>query len=405
MLPAVLPLLMLLPKAEWASPPRRNHAPIVLVGGFTNWGREELLGFKYWGGKGRDIQEDLVSRDFETVTAAVGPLSSNWDRACEAFAILRGGRVDYGKAHAERHGHARFGRTYPGLLKTWGEPGPAGPMKVHLVGHSQGGQTARTLTHLLAEGDATERAATAADELSALFQGGHAWVLSVTSLSTPHDGTTLVYHSQGLVNPARKLLALIANLPSRKNQPVYDLKLDQWGLQRQEGEGLKAFSERIFAGPLWKGTRDFSAWDLSPEGARDLNGWVKASPQVFYFSWSTAKTLSDHEGHQIPAPKMTFLWRDGARFMGRTLRSGDGQVGIDASWWRNDGAVNTRSMAGPSTDTRTTFDGTPRRGIWNHMGVLEGWDHSEILGIGPEHGGEVLTFYRRWASFLAGLEE
>lgn len=48
--------------------------------------------------------------------------------------------------------------------------------------------------------------------------------------------------------------------------------------------------------------------------------------------------------------------------------------------------------------------GDPGRGAWQHMGLLDGWDHREILGIGLEHGGQVLDFHRRWAAFLAILE-
>jgi len=377
--------------------PRRNTAPVVLIGGCTNWGRDELFGFRYWGGPGRDIQEDLRQHDFETHTAGVGPFSSNWDRACEAYAILKGGRVDYGKVHAAKHGHERFGRNFPGLLKTWDES-----RKVHLVTHSQGGQTARVLAQLLTQGDAAEREGTPLEELNPLFAGSHRWVFSVTSLSTPHDGTSLVYRREGIIGPVRKLLTLGTSISTNHNSSVYDVKLDQWSLQRTKGESLRAFSSRLFEAPLWKGTQDFSAWDLSPEGARELNAWVKAQPDIYYFSWSTAKTTPDEKGSHIPSPRMTPIWRQGARFMGSTTRAG--AIPIDASWWENDGVVNTRSMAGPSTDTVQSFSGKPRPGIWNHMGILEGWDHSEILGIGREHGREVLDFYRRWAAFLGSLK-
>ena len=392
---------------ELSAEPRRNRAPIALIGGFTTWGREELLGFHYWGGSKGDIQEDLRKHGFDAVTAAVGPLSSNWDRACEAYAILRGGRVDYGKAHALQHGHARYGRSYPGLLKDWGERDPAtgGPRRVHLLGHSQGGQTARVLVQLLEKGDPSERDATPPEDLNPLFQGGHPWVFSVTTISTPHDGTSLVFQHEGLVGPVRKLLALGATSASPHHNTIYDVKLDQWGIHRQAGESIRAFSRRLLASPLWTGTRDFAAWDLGPDGARELNGWAKAQPGVFYFSWSTAKTREDAHGHHVPMPGMTALWRSGARYMGQALRASNGLVPVDASWWRNDGVVNTRSMAGPSTETVQSCSGTPRKGLWNHMGVLDGWDHSEIIGIGPKHGPEVLDFYRRWAAFLGSLED
>ena len=391
-------LLLTSSLASDAPPPPHNTHPIVLVGGFSVWGRDEVLGYKYWGGK-RDLQETLRAQGYSVFTAAPGPFSSNWDRACEIFAMLKGGRVDYGKAHAAAHGHARFGRTYPPLLETWGGTTP----KVHLLGHSMGGQTTRLLTQLLVQGDEAERKATATEELSPLFQGGHPWVSSVTTLATPHEGTTLTWRREGLVGPAQKLFALAASLRKRPAH-FYDVKLEQWGLVREPKESSAAFLRRVFASPLWKGPRDFSAQELSPEGALDFNTRVKAQPNVYYFSWSTAKTRPDAQGRQVPRFRMTPLWQLGSRFMGRTVAS-PGHPPLDGTWFRNDGVVNTRSMAGPSTDTIRCFEGMPQRGEWNHMGVLEGWDHSEIIGIGPEHGDEVVPFYQKWAQFLAGLED
>ena len=381
-----------------AAPPRLNLAPLVLVGGFTVWGRDEAWGLKYWGGPGQDLQEALTAAGFPTLTAAPGPFSSNWDRAAEVYAMLKGGRVDYGLAHSRRFGHARYGRTWPGLLPAWGGPDlPA----VHLLGHSMGGQTIRVLAHLMDRGDEAERRATPDGELSPLFQGGQPGVLSLTTLATPHEGTTLTRKRVGLEAAARRLLALVNGLSA--GTAVYDPKLDHWGLQREAGESLGGYRDRIMASPLWQGTGDFSAWDLSLEGARALNAWATLPAGIYAFSWSTAKTRPDPEGHQQPAPGMNFLWRPGARYMGRPQPPAAGQFPIDPSWFRNDGVVNTRSMAGPASDPVAPFDGLARKGQWNHMGILEGWDHSEILGMGPEHKDEVLPFFRNWAAILGSL--
>ncbi len=43
--------------------PRQNHSPIFLLHGFTGWGREEALGFNYWGGL-VDVQEHLKKHDY-----------------------------------------------------------------------------------------------------------------------------------------------------------------------------------------------------------------------------------------------------------------------------------------------------------------------------------------------------
>ena len=91
-----------------------NDYPIVLVHGVMGYGRDEMFGFKCWGGF-VDLQEELRKAGHQTFTAAVGPISSNWDRACELYACIKGGRVDYGEAHARKFGHDRYGRSYPGL--------------------------------------------------------------------------------------------------------------------------------------------------------------------------------------------------------------------------------------------------------------------------------------------------
>ncbi len=43
-----------------------NDYPFVLVHGFTGWGRDELLGFKYWGGF-NDLQESLNQAGYRTL--------------------------------------------------------------------------------------------------------------------------------------------------------------------------------------------------------------------------------------------------------------------------------------------------------------------------------------------------
>lgn len=165
-----------------------NDYPLVLVHGFMGWGRDELLGFKYWGGFG-DLQETLNRAGYRTYTGVVGPFASNWDRACELYAYIKGGMVDYGQAHAAAHGHARHGRTFPGLYPEWGALDDQGRIrKIHLIGHSQGGQTVRVLTALLQRGSPAEIAAA---NPSPLFQGGKSWIHSVATLATPHDGTSL----------------------------------------------------------------------------------------------------------------------------------------------------------------------------------------------------------------------
>ena len=115
-----------------------NHYPIVLVHGLFGWGGTEVLGLNYWGGFS-SLRDILNNAGYEVYTPSIGPVASNWDRACELYAYLVGGTVDYGAYHSATNGHARYGRTFPGVLPELNNPDSE--LKVHLVGHSMGGET------------------------------------------------------------------------------------------------------------------------------------------------------------------------------------------------------------------------------------------------------------------------
>ncbi|TDH67942.1 hypothetical protein CCR75_009576 [Bremia lactucae] len=189
-----------------------NRFPIILVHGFTGWGRDELNGFRYWGGLQGDFETKLNDQGYTVYTAAVGPFSSNWDRACELYAVIKGGQVDYGQIHSTTYNHFRFGRNYTGLYPQWGTTNSDGSInKVHLVGHSMGGQTIRMLAQMLAYG--TTGAPTVEDRLShPLFKGGKKWVHSITTISTPNQGTTLSDGFSVIGNSVKNLAAGLANV-------------------------------------------------------------------------------------------------------------------------------------------------------------------------------------------------
>ena len=166
---------------------QKNQYPIVFVHGLAGWGRDEAFGFKYWGGL-NDIEAYLNKRGYCAYTATVGPVSSNYDRAVELYYYIKGGTVDYGAAHAKEYGHRRYGRTFEGIYPQWDSNHP-----IHLIGHSMGGLTSRALVDLMIDGNVEEREYAAAnqdDELSSLFQGNKNWVYSVTTVGTPHNGST-----------------------------------------------------------------------------------------------------------------------------------------------------------------------------------------------------------------------
>ena len=80
----------------------KNTHPIILIHGFLGWGRDEMAGYYYWGGR-MDLQSELRSAGYDVHTVSVGPISSNWDRAIEAFYQIKGGQVDYGYKKGQKH--------------------------------------------------------------------------------------------------------------------------------------------------------------------------------------------------------------------------------------------------------------------------------------------------------------
>lgn len=386
-------------KITYAEEKQQNNYPIILVNGFAGWGREEMLGVKYWGGV-HDIQEDLKRSGYTVHTAAVGPVSSNWDRACELYAQINGGTVDYGAAHAEKHGHNRFGRTYSGFAPNWSETN-----KVHLVGHSMGGQTIRTLVQLLKEGDFEEKNHPNTN-ISPLFEGKKSYVHSVTTLATPHNGTTLADGSL-LLPFVKDLLITAASLGGNNNLSFYDFKLDQWGLKKNTGESPFHYTDRILNSSIWKNTKDISQWDLSTDGAKELNNWVKTQSNVYYLSYSGhASQAALITGLHLPHITMNKVLMGNAFFLGSYARYEENRPVINTSWWQNDGVVNTNSMIAPSSNTAVYNNKILQIGKWNHIETKENWDHLDMVGLSVSDTlgfSSIQEFYRTIAEKLSRL--
>ena len=217
-----------------APPGGRSAHPTVFVHGLLGWGTQDALyrAVPYWGLAAGDVLGYLNRCGYDCRAASVGIISSAWDRACELYAALTGGRADYGIAHAQRFGHARFGTAYPApLVPGWGADKP-----VDLVGHSFGGATARLLMQLLAHGCPEEvQAAEAAGETpSPLFTGGKAgWVHALVAIAAPHDGSTFPDVQPDAANALSTLfLGAARALGISAFKDVYDFRLDQFGIRR-----------------------------------------------------------------------------------------------------------------------------------------------------------------------------
>lgn len=363
-----------------------NNYPIVMVHGLFGWGNNELFGINYWGGK-NSLKDILTKNGYQIFTPTVGSISSNWDRACELYAYLRGGTVDYGEEHSKKEGHSRYGRTYPGVYPELGTVGPTGIRKIHLIGHSMGGETIRVFAQLLENGDSDEIACNKID-ISPLFSGNHHWIDSITTIATPHDGSQEDEKQSNLEPLCHQFFAAMASQAGvvDSTNPCFDFRMDQWGLKKQPTETYENYVQRVFNSNIWKETKDLSIWDLSQEGARELNSWVKAQKDIYYFSISCVDTHRDLlTGHQVPNLNMNPLLINSSVFMGQYTNYTPGEVQVDSSWWRNDGIVSVRSAIAPhegSTDEIAAYNPMvlPQKGVWNYMGEINDVDHIEVVG-------------------------
>lgn len=388
----LLALALLLPGAQVRA---ANNDPVVLVHGVLGFGPDTFQGssFLYWGGYS-NIASLLQTYHGPHIvfTATVGPLASNWDRAAELYAQIKGGCIDYGADHVLKQG-------YPGQIekptdKCWAPDGADNPHgyplafypqwdadhPIHLIGHSQGGTTIRALVQLLEHGSPD------GDEGGGdLYKGGRVgWVKSVVTISAPHNGTTL-------------------------RDAAYDVLPQVQNPWREQFDKLLA------------------SWELAPDGAREFNKWALTSPSVVYFSVGTQATEAgawccngtdrliapvQSSNFQYPRADMIPYFKAFAgewivpslyqRGMGAYTQSAPGRVRIDSAWFPNDGVVNTISMRAPDGHPVRDYDGTAVKGTWNFLGNHPGFDHFDILNW-PNPGPSADPIYQKISDIIFGL--
>ena len=379
--------------------------PYVLVHGMGGWGTGSGMQnlARYWGADTGDLAEYLRGEGWEVYTPSVGPISSAWDRACELYAILAGGTVDYGAAHAAAHGHARYGRTYETpMLSQWDAA-----HRINLVGHSFGGETVRLLASLLAYGDEAEQAC-GEENLSPLFTGGKGDLIhSVTALCSPHNGSSLtcVLDSVGGlvgINSTTELLASICFATAGVANPLngaYDFMLDQFGITDVTGgrpEIVSAISALLAQGD------DNAAVDLSPDGAAALNKKIRMVDGIYYFSYAYC-TTEDGDLLYIQKPIASTLpvLKPFALAMGSYNGTTPGGIRIDETWHANDGLVSVVSAQYPLNDPHVDLNAdAPQAGVWNVAPVRTG-HHGTVIGLGA-NADETHSFYTELFKMIDG---
>jgi len=338
-----------------------NKYPIFLIHGFMGWGREELNNHYYWGGE-EDLQEILEEEGFIVHTLSVGPISSNWDRAIEAYTQIKGGCIDYGNEHAMKYNIIQkpLGECYDGLYPEWDAEHP-----IHIIGHSQGGLTARMLEYLLE--------IKLENESSELLSKKHNnYIKSITTFSTPHNGTTLAFLINNKFPSLQKMAAYAGILNDLIFKNYYDFDLAQWNLQKEDSESYYEFMSRLNNSEI-KSTKNSASWDLSINGANMFNDISLSNKKTYYFSYSTsASILQKNSKNHKPKKTMNYYLRPASILMGSD------EAPPNPDWYENDGIVNTVSMDGPHDEKIIEYNGTPTLGVWQHMGKID-YDHHQVL--------------------------
>lgn len=398
---AVLPLPFGGYKKLWA---RLTEEPVdytyVLVHGMGGWGESAGMNnvTPYWGSSTGSISGYLRSQGYFVEEATVGPFSSAWDRACELYAQLMGTTVDYGESHSKSHGHERYGRTYSTpLVENWGTETDGGQTrKINLIGHSFGGNTVTLFTSILEYGSEAEMQASP-DDCSPFFTGGKGeYVNSVTTLCAPHNGSTLFYvvDHGNLVETALNVLFATGGIGDMYNSSLIDFQLEHFGIKSGTDDTISLVNGDFSQG------KDNAFYDLSPDGAEELNKTIKTVESVYYFSFAYNTTQkSPLSNQQIPISSTMVVLMPLATLIGRYT-----DAKIDDTWLPNDGLVNVVSAQCPADEEYIEYNEQIEevgRGQWYVFPIIEG-DHGAVIGMNGKTN-ETRNFYTDHITLIDSL--
>ena len=234
-----------------------------------------------------------------------------------------------------------------------------------------GGQTVRQLEELLRNGsqEEIEYQKTHGGDISPLLQGGHDnMVSSITTLGTPHNGT---HASDKLGNEAivRQIAFDIGKQLGNKNSRV-DFGLSQWGLKQQPGESYLSYLSRAKTSKLWQ-TKDNGLYDLTRDGATDLNRKTSLNPNIVYKTYTGEATHSTLFGKHKADYNLFLPFTVTANLIGKAT---------EKEWRENDGLVSVISSQHPFNQAYTEATDTNQKGIWQVTPTKHDWDHVDFVG-------------------------
>ncbi len=374
--------------------------PVVFVHGMFGWG--ESKGFydilPYWGSTSGDMIKWLNDCGYKCYASTVGPMASSWDQACELYAQLKGTTVDYGQVHSKRHGHDRFGRTYKKpLVPEWNSEN-----KIHLLGHSFGGNCVRLLAHLLANG-APEEAEASGDDVSELFKGGNSDLLCSITAVCAMLGTASAYEAAirfKLLPILREMASTYSAVTSntKLSGKVVDIQLEHYGVSRNPNENtVKTVYKTI---KKFQNGEDCVQFDMSPEGIKRVDSYARISKNNYYFSYPF-NVVHKYKNTNLYLPlgcNFKFLTLTSSLIRLNALLNGNKDAERE-----NDGLVEVSVASYPATEPHVDFDqNSIRKGVWNVMPVTTG-DHGSAIGF---LSGRFNTriFYQKHMNLLEAVE-
>jgi triacylglycerol lipase len=255
-----------------------------------------------------------------------------------------------------------------------------------------GGNTIRMVEHLLQNGASEEEAATG-ESTSPLFKtnrpGGGNWIQSIHAIAAPFDGTPMMELGQSILSFSKEMLltfGLVAGISSLKLDWLYDfdlgkceneesltfsgwmtnhvILLDQFGIQRQNGESFEDYFNRVFASSaLQENFVDNAFYDLTLDGAAEFNAKAKLTyPNTYYFTYTSSQTFQcDIFGDHCPEADMEIFLAPTGFILGHLGNFVCTKKGActDRQWAENDGVVPRRSSRSPQNGVQNFVAVTP----------------------------------------------